>query len=239
MEEKTALITGAASGIGKATALLLAREGARVAVTDLHPDQGQLVVEEIQRQGGTAVFISLDVTREADWAAAMAMVEREFSNLNVLVNNAGAMLPKNLEDTTLSEWQQLMTVNLDSVILGTKHGLKALRKTGGGAIVNVSSVSGLSGHPLWAAYSASKGGVTLLTKSTALYCTKNKLNIRVNSVHPGAVDTAVGRSFFTEQETIRWLKPEDIAQAILFLAGDDAAFITGSSLVMDGGQHKP
>jgi len=251
VEDKVALVTGAASGIGRVTAEVLAREGARVSVADLDEAGGHKTALRIQSRGGNAAFDKLDVTREADWDAAIASTVQRFGRLDILVNNAGVEIVKLIPDTSLADWRRLMSVNLDGVFLGTKAAIAAMRKTGGGAIVNISSVAGINGYARQAAYCASKGGVRLLTKSAAVECAEQGWNIRVNSVHPGVIDTPMARSLLAgldpqvaaqRLERLKALhpvghlgEPEDIARAVLYLASDAAKFVTGTELVVDGG----
>jgi 3(or 17)beta-hydroxysteroid dehydrogenase len=241
---KVALVTGAAGGIGAATTRLFAREGARVAASDLDETRGRALVEELP----DGLFLRHDVTDEDAWRETVAAVLGWAGALDVLVNNAGVMPAlQPLEDTSLSEWRRVTAVNLDGVFLGLKHGIRAM-KGRGGAIVNVSSIMGLVGAPIVGAYGASKGAVRTLTKSAAIECAHFKHRIRVNSVHPGYIDTemtaGVAAPLGGERALARFARStpldrlgraEDIAAAILYLASDDAAFVTGAELVVDGG----
>jgi 3(or 17)beta-hydroxysteroid dehydrogenase len=249
MRGKSAIVTGGALGIGRACALKLAEEGAFVTVTDLDAAGGSLVVEEIGGQGGDANFVEQDVADEAGWEHVMRVVIDRYKKLDVLVNNAGVALAKDVEHTTLEEWRRLMSINLDGVFLGTKHAIQTMKANRGGSIVNLSSIEGLIGDPNLAAYNASKGGVRLLTKSAALYCAKPGYNIRVNSVHPGYIwtpmvenflksqgDVAQGRKMLDSLHPIGHVgEPDDIAYGVLYLASDEAKFVTGTELVIDGG----
>lgn len=249
MRGKSAVVTGGALGIGRACALMLAKEGASVAVTDVDAAKGSLVVDEIRRRGGAAEFIEHDVADESQWDRVMKVVIERYKKLDVLVNNAGVALAKDVEHTTLAEWRWLMSINLDGVFLGTKHAVEAMKANGAGSIVNLSSIEGFIGDPNLAAYNASKGGVRLLTKSAALYCAKAGYNIRVNSVHPGYVwtpmvenflksqgDVAQGRKLLDSMHPIGHVgEPDDIAYGVLYLASDEAKFVTGTELVIDGG----
>ena len=252
MQGKAAIVTGAASGIGRATAILFAREGARVLLTDLDP-AGEAVADSIRASGGKARFLRHDVSDEASWTTAIRRALEAFGRLDVLVNNAGISFAKPLGETTLAEWRQLMAVNLDGVFLGTREAVRAMRGSGGGAIINVSSASGLVGSPTASAYCASKGGVRLFTKAVALEVAGD--GIRVNSIHPGGVRTPIwAKADFwpglVEQSGSedaafqalagasplgRLAEPEEIAEAILYLASDASKFMTGSELVIDGG----
>lgn len=245
---KVAIVTGAASGLGRATALLLAKEGAKVTVSDINEAGGKGVVREIKRGGGDAIFVKHDVTRETDWSRVIEKTIAEFGKLDILVNNAGVMLIKEIERTSLEEWHRLMSVNLDGVFLGTKHAISAMKKTGGGSIVNMSSAAGIIGTvDNTSAYCASKGAVRLFTKAAALECSKAGLdyNIRVNSVHPGVIETpmtapmlkaaTLGKNM-EQVHPIGYLgKPIDVAYAVLYLASDESRLSTGSELVVDGG----
>ncbi len=249
MSGKSAVVTGGALGIGRACALKLAEEGALVTVTDIDAGKGSLVVAEIRSRGGDAQFIEHDVADESQWVHVMQGVVERYKKLDVLVNNAGVALGKDVEHTTLAEWRSLMSINLDGVFLGTKHAIAAMKATGSGSIVNMSSIEGLIGDPNLAAYNASKGGVRLLTKSAALYCAKAGYNIRVNSVHPGYIwtpmvenylksqgDVAAGRKMLDSMHPIGHVgEPDDIAFGVLYLASDESKFVTGTELVIDGG----
>jgi 3(or 17)beta-hydroxysteroid dehydrogenase len=244
VDGKIALVTGGASGIGLATAGLLADEGAKVVLADLE-EPGAAAAAVAQRSH----FYKLDVTREAEWIAVTDATISEFGRLDILVNSAGVSLLKDIETTTLDEWRHLMAVNLDGVFLGCKHGVRVMKERGGGSIVNMSSVAGLVGAANLAAYCASKGGVRLLTKSVALHCARKGFNIRCNSVHPSFVETPMLQSMIAAARDPRKLEanyakaaplgrlaqPTEIARTILFLASDESAFTTGAELVVDGG----
>jgi 3(or 17)beta-hydroxysteroid dehydrogenase len=245
---KVAIVTGAASGLGKGAASLLAREGARVILTDINEDNGKEVVEEIRHDGGEAVFMKLDVSNENDWFRVIENTLADFGRLDVLVNNAGVELVKEIADTSLEEWRWLMSVNLDGVFLGTKHGIRAMRDGGGGSIINISSVAGIVGtFDDTAAYCASKGGVRLLTKAAALECSKagHDYNIRVNSIHPGVIQTPMVEALLKDADIRERLKdihpigflgePIDIAYGVLYLASDESRLVTGAEMVIDGG----
>ncbi|QQS13527.1 MAG: glucose 1-dehydrogenase [Rhodospirillales bacterium] len=247
---KVALVTGAASGLGKATAERLAEEGAAVVVADIRLEPAEAVVAGITKAGGRAMSRKLDVTSEEDWIGAVAAAEAAFGGLDVVVNNAGTADGAWIHKLTLEQWRRVHAVNLDGVFLGVKHGADAMRRRGGGSIVNISSVAGLVGIAEGAsAYCASKGGVTLLTKAAALEFALLKRNIRVNSVHPGymqtpMLDSVIGasrdpgaaRQAMTDGEPLGRLgDPRDIANAVLYLASDESAFVTGSQMVVDGG----
>lgn len=259
LEGRTALVTGAARGIGAATAKRLASEGARIVVGDLLDELGANITAEIKAAGAQAEYLRMDVTRESDWSAACQMAQSRFGGLDILVNNAGVVLPASIDETSLDDWRRTHAVNVEGVFLGIRTCTPLLKEggrhwPGGAAIVNLSSIAGLIGSPRMPAYSASKGAVRLLTKSVALEFGQKKYPIRINSVHPGVVDTDMGQIVVdlvkkrsaTDEAAARALlvalhpigrlgKPEDIAHAIAFLCSDDAAFITGSELVVDGG----
>ncbi len=246
---KVSLITGAAMGIGRACAELLAAEGAAVALTDVNTTAGQEATAAIATATGRAIFIEHDITREEDWQRAIQEAVRTFGKLDVLVNNAGIGLLGDAEHTTLADWERTLRVNLTGVFLGIKHAIPAMREAGGGAIINISSIEGLVGDPRLAAYNASKGGVRLLTKSAALYCARAGYRIRVNSVHPGYIWTPMVENALratgnleAERQAIERLhpighigEPLDVAFGVLYLASDESKFVTGSELVIDGG----
>jgi 3(or 17)beta-hydroxysteroid dehydrogenase len=243
---KSALVTGAASGIGRAVAERLIAEGARVAVCDIDRERGIAAAEAL---GEAALFVELDVTREDSWQAAVAAALDAFGKLHVLVNSAGVIVFKSIEDTSLEDWRRVMAVNLDGTFLGCKFAVETMRRTGGGAIVNMSSVSGLVGGAKLAAYNASKGGVRLLTKSVALHCANKGYGIRCNSVHPSFTETPMlddiaagtrepekARAEMASQVPLgRIAEAGEIAAMIAYLASDEAAFVTGAEFVIDGG----
>jgi len=263
LEGRVAIVTGGASGIGRATSIKLAGEGATVVVTDVDADEGELVAEKIRKAGDSATFHKQDVVSEDTWKEIVAMALKEYDRLDILVNNAGIAPGGPIVEMTLDAWKHLMEVNLDSVFLGTKYAIPAMVASGGGSIINISSVAGLKGAPGLTAYNATKGAVRLFTKGAAKECAA--MGIRVNSVHPGIIDTAIwgkmdasmkeggGTSILPpndsganspDTEAIATLfqvplghagKPEEIADGILFLASDESSHMTGSELVIDGG----
>lgn len=253
MNGKVALVTGAGSGIGRAAALRLAEEGARVFVTDLSEDAAREVAREISERGGEAESRKLDVTSERDWQSAVQHAMQKWSSLHVVVASAGISFAKPINGMSLKEWRTVMRINLDGVFLGLKHAVPALRDSGGGSIVVLSSASGIKAAAGASAYAASKAALRLLAKTAALECAPDK--IRVNTILPGGVETPMWRTmpFFAEQtaklgsEEAAWkalsegtplgrfAKPEEIADAILYLASDESSFVTGAELVMDGG----
>ncbi len=250
---KVAIVTGGASGIGRASAVRLADEGATVVVTDIQDEAGKTAVAEIEASGGTAQFAHHDVTSEDEWVALVASVVAEHGGLDVLVNNAGIGIGASIVDMPLADWQRQQAINLDGVFLGLKHCIPAMRDSGGGSIINMSSVAGLKGSSRLAGYNATKGGVRLLTKGVALECAENRWNVRVNSVHPGIIDTPiwetvvpgsllpdgqpldVGAMATMAVPTGELGKPTDIANGVLFLASDDSSYMTGTELVIDAG----
>jgi NAD(P)-dependent dehydrogenase (short-subunit alcohol dehydrogenase family) len=246
VDGNVALITGGASGIGLATARLFLDEGAKLVLTDRDKSAVEAALAAL---GNAAGFHLLDVTREDDWIAVTDAAVAEFGRLDILVNSAGVALLRDIETTTLDAWRALMAVNLDGTFLGCKHAVRVMKERGGGSIVNMSSVAGLIGSGNLAAYSASKGGVRLLTKSVALHCARKGYNIRCNSVHPSFVETPMLRAMiaagrdpakmeanYTGAAPLgRLAQPIEVARTILFLASDESAFTTGAELVVDGG----
>ncbi|CAD5245301.1 SDR family NAD(P)-dependent oxidoreductase [Thermococcus camini] len=250
VEGKVAIVTGATSGIGRAIAKLLAREGAKVAVTGRNEERGRKVVEEIISEGGTAKFWKLDVSNEAEVERVFREVVEEFGKLDILVNNAGISGPdKPTHELTEGEWDQVMDVNVKGVFFCTKHAVPYMIKNGGGSIVNVSSIYGIVGSPGIPPYHASKGAVRLMTKTDALLYAK--YGIRVNSVHPGSIwtpmlmkackkmgvdDEEQCRGVFAKMNPVGFVgEPMDVAYAVLYLASDESRFVTGAELVVDGG----
>lgn len=240
LDGKVAIISGGARGQGATEARMFAREGAKVVFGDILDDEGRKVEAEIQELGGEATYVHLDVTREADWQAAVDRAVSTYGKLDLLVNNAAIVAQGSIEDITEEAWDRLMAVNLKGVFLGTKHAIPEMRKAGGGSIINISSGAGIApaGNTV-ASYSASKGGVRLFSKATAIQHAKDK--IRCNSVHPGPVETAMlseeGRGTLMDRVPLgRAGKPEEIAYGVLYLASDESSFVTGSELVIDGGR---
>ncbi len=252
---KVALVTGAASGIGQATALLLAHEGATVAVTDIRESGAHKVAKKIVDDGGKALAISLDVTSESAWQNAMQLVLASHGRLDIAVNNAGLSAAAPVTETTLTEWRRLMAVNLDGVFLGTKYAILAMRRGSGGSIVNVSSASGIKASAGASAYCTSKAAVIQFSKTVALECAQRNDNIRVNTILPAGVMTplweemdfwknlvtehgsteAAWRALAQSTPLKRFARPEEIARGILFLASEESSYMTGSELVLDGG----
>jgi cyclopentanol dehydrogenase len=245
LDGKVALISGGARGQGAAEARLFAQEGAKVVFGDILDAEGQQVEADIRALGGDATYVHLNVTSEADWRAAVDTAVHTYGKLDILVNNAGIVVRKDLESTTVDDWDQVMAVNAKGVFLGTKLAIPAMRRAGGGSIVNISSGAGIAPSPgTPASYAATKGAVRIFSKSTAVQYAKD--NIRCNSVHPGPVDTPMiqeAQSDPAQREARLELIPlgrvgtsEDIAYGVLYLASDEASFVTGSELVIDGGR---
>ncbi|MBV1904650.1 MAG: glucose 1-dehydrogenase [Pseudomonadales bacterium] len=253
---KVALISGSARGLGAETARVFTQGGGKVLVADILDDVGKKTVEELKQAGADAAYVHLDVTSESDWENAVKTAVDTFGSLDVLVNNAGIFFTKRTEKMTLADWRLMTSVNLDGVFLGTKAALPALAESAakakvGSAIVNLSSVAGLTGARGASAYCMSKGGVRLYTKACALEFAQRR--IRVNSVHPGLIDTDMGQlvidsaargnrspdkvkqAMQSSHPIGRLGVPTDIANGVVYLASDDAAFMTGSELVIDGG----
>ena len=235
---RVALVTGGASGIGKATATRIAAEGGSVVIADVQDEPGAAVVAAIKAAGGTAAYVHLDVTDEQGWTDAVASTLDEFGGLDILVNNAGIGDTQPLEVTTVDTWNKVVAVTQTSVFLGMKAAAEALKRSGHGAVVNISSMYGIVGSGVSPAYHSAKGAVRLLTKTTALGWAKE--GVRVNSVHPGYVDTPILGD--TDRDMLvgatpmgRLGQPEEIAAMITFLASDDASFATGAEFVIDGG----
>ncbi len=241
---KVALVTGGASGLGRAIAQLLAREGARVVVTDTNEAGGRAVVDTIATAGGEGIFLRQDTSSEGDWKEVIAAVVERFGRLDVLVNCAGVFLDASIADTSLERWRWLMSINLDGTFLGIKYGAEAMRKSGGGSIINMSSAGGIVGTANASAYASSKGAVRLLTKAAAIEFSKKHLdyNIRVNSVHPGVILTPMTAPLLDSgAATLDWIpaghvgEPEDVAHGVLYLASEESKYVTGAEMVIDGG----
>ncbi|MBT5702750.1 MAG: glucose 1-dehydrogenase [Gammaproteobacteria bacterium] len=253
VENKTAIVTGGGSGLGAASCELLARQGAKVVVTDVNAESAEQTANIIEQRGGKAIALHQDVVDQDRWQEVIDTTVSEFGGLDVLVNNAGivgaGVVP--MEDVSFESWRQVMTINLDAVFLGCQAAIREMKSSEGGSIINISSIMGIVGGA-GAAYNASKGGVRLLSKSVAVYCGNNRYNIRCNSIHPGYIWTPMVKGIVdsvAEVDTEEALKlmleakhpigrlgeADDIAQGVLFLASDESSFMTGSELVIDGG----
>ena len=239
---KVAIVTGAASGMGKADAQLLASEGASVVLADLNEADGEAVAGAI---GEAAVFMRLDVTDEENWKSVIAATMARFGRLDILVNNAGMIKLGSIVDAELDDWRQVNAVNSDGVFLGCKHAIPVMAESGGGSIVNMSSVAAIHGQSFVAAYTASKGAVRALTKSIAMFCKEQKNGIRCNSIHPDGVKTpmvvkvATGKDTATQEEidelgrATNMCEPEDVANLVLYLASDESRFVNGAEMLID------
>jgi len=245
LDGRVALISGGARGQGAAEARTFAREGAKVVFGDVRDTEGEQVEATIRAGGGEAVYAHLDVASEADWRSAVQLATDRYGKLDILINNAAIVIPRvPIEERTVEEWDRVMAVNARGVFLGTKHAIPAMRRGGGGSIVNISSVAGI-GQSLHQepAYAASKGAVRIFTKVTASQHAKDR--IRCNSVHPGPVDTEMLHSAISDPEALRQRLDrvplrrmgtvDEIVTAVLYLASDDSSYVTGAELVIDGG----
>ncbi len=248
LDGKVALLTGGASGLGRATGELMAREGATVVLSDIQEVEGENAAEAIRAAGGACAFAPHDAASEADWERVCAGILEAHGHLDILLNGAGVGGDGiELEDMELETWRRCLAINLDGVFLGCKHGIRAMRQGTGGSIINISSILGVAGMATSANYCASKGGVRLLTKAAALECARKTPRVRVNSIHPGFIDTpmvasAIQRRGPRFREYIEANvpfgelgEPADIAEGVVYLASDAAKFVTGSELVVDGG----
>lgn len=241
---KIVLVTGGAMGMGRTHSELLAEEGATVIVTDMNSVEGQATVDSIISNGGKAHFLPLNVTDKAEWKHVVDQVVAKHGRIDVLVNNAGILILTSLEDTTEEQWDKTFDINVKGVFFGTQAVLPAMQKAGAGSIVNISSIYGLVGAPMSAAYQATKGAVRLFTKATAVEYAP--YNIRVNSVHPGVIDTPMTKNLLHGDEETRQAilgttilnraaQPKEVSYAVLHLASDDSSFMNGSEMVVDGG----
>ena len=236
LDNRVAIVTGGAGG--------LIGEGAKVIMADLSESSAMTAINEINPEGDKVTYFRLDVADEESWQSLYKYVDTDFRRLDILVNNAGIYLLKDIEETSLSDWQNVMNVNATGVFIGTKLALPLMRPTGSGSIINISSTSGITGSPFEGAYTGSKGAVRLFTKSAALHAAKD--NIRINSVHPATTDTSMVEVIWNSSPDIkktvtenvplgRLAEPYEIAKTVLFLASDDSSYMTGSELIVDGG----
>jgi len=244
--DKVVLVTGAGSGIGRAAATLLAAEGATVIVTDINQPGG---LETVQLAGGRACFALHDTAQEADWKRIIDDILAREGRLDGLVNNAGIAgpFPSTFESETVEQWQRILSINVQGVFLGCKHGVPAMRQSGGGSIVNLSSLAAFLGTPDLSAYGASKGAVRQFTKTVAMDCARKGYKVRCNSVHPGIILTPMGEGILPSDKAKERMRkhipigefgaPEDIAYGILYLISDESRFVTGTELVIDGGMN--
>ena len=244
LEGKVALISGGARGQGAVEARMFAEEGASVVIGDILDDQGKQTEAELQELGYNVTYVHLDVTSESDWEAAVQSAVDTYGKLDVLLNNAGILIRKNIEETTGEDWDRIFAVNAKGVFLGTKAAIPAMRNAGGGSIINISSTAGLVGSPNGSAsYTATKGAVRLFTKSTAIQHARE--GIRCNSIHPGPIETDMIADTLNDPANMalrmqrlplgRVGKPSEIAYGAIYLASDESSFVTGSELVIDGG----
>lgn len=240
---KIALVTGAASGLGRADAIALVREGARVVITDINEAAGRALERELNAaHAGSALFMQQDVASEARWVEVFAAIRAQFGALHVLVNNAGMVIIGTPESTTLEQFRRHLTVMTDSVFLACKYGIPLLKDSGGGSIINMCSTATHLGYPVFYAYSAAKGAVRSMTKAVAIHCQMNKYAIRCNSIHAGAIETPMvvqatkelGMEMSAyEQSPVGLGRPEDVAGLVVYLASDESRFVNGTEILID------
>lgn len=243
LKGKVAIITGAANGQGAAEAKIFAENGAKVVMTDILEEELHIVANNIKNDDNSILSLKHDVTSEEDWIRVINNAKEKFGKIDILVNNAGIGSTKTIEDETIEGWDKVQEVNSKSVFLGIKYTAPEIKKSGGGSIINISSVYGIIGVKGYSAYHASKGAIRSLSKTAAMELAQH--HIRVNSVHPGLIQTPMTEPFFHPIDTVNWMKevtpwprlgtPEDVADGVLFLASDESSFITGTELIIDGG----
>ncbi len=243
VKDKVAIITGAGSGMGRADAIALAEEGARIVATDRNVDGGNETVARIRSAGGQAIFVEHDVADENQWRTVVQQCVQRFGNASILVNNAGVFATKPVTEMSLEEWDFILNTNLRGTFLGCRETVPMMKQAGGGSIINISSIMGIVARADFSAYCASKGGIRLFTK--ALAAELAPFRIRANTIHPGAIETAMIKHFLGDQSGIDMVlgsqpirrigRPEEVAASVLFLASDESAYITGTELVIDGG----
>jgi len=243
VEGKVAIVTGGASGLGAASVELLIREGAKVVLTDINDTAGRELAEKL---GENALFLRHDVREEQQWVAILEETLSRFGRLDILVNNAGVVVVADVEHTTLEDWRFVNAVGTDGTFFGCKHAIPAMRESGGGSIINMSSLAGIGGYPMVFSYAASKGAIRAMSKSVAVHCAQNQYNIRCNSIHPGGIATPMVSGFIDSaadnsggsKEEARNLfsklgEPDDVAYMVLYLASDESKFVSGSEFIID------
>ncbi len=248
VQDKVAIITGGASGVGRADAILLAREGAKVILTDVNDKDGAAVEKEITGAGGTALFVQQDISSEDDWQRVIALAKEKFGGLDILVNNAAILMSGTIEEASYEDWKKIQRVNADGYFLGCKYAYAAMKERGGGSIVNMSSISAIGGVSSFLAYSASKGAVAAMTRSIAAHARFNHHKIRCNAIHPDGIKTPMVyklprdpakqsqvREKDPKQLMARFAEAEDIANVVLFLASDESRMIQGAEVRVDNG----
>lgn len=242
VDGKVALITGAASGLGLADARVLAREGATVVMTDVNAADGEAAAASVRAAGGRASFVALDVSSETQWRSTIDRVREQHGRLDVLVNNAGLVIMETPEQCSLDTFRRHSAVMSEGVFLGCKTALPLMHQSGGGSIINIASIASHLGFPIYFAYSAAKGAVRSMSKSLAVHCQMNRYNIRVNSVHPGAIDTPMIEQTRADlglkskervSPVVGLGKPEDVAYVVLFLASDESRWVNGTEIIID------